>query len=349
MTAGKSNRVKHGLHIVKTNRKVGVRWYIYAWRGGPLIEVVNGARPAVTREWLDIAAQLRKESRAADTSLFRSIIQKYKASPEFERLAPSTKTDYRRLLDRVDLQFGAAPIDAFQDRRMRGEIMEWRDLWADKPRTADKHMVMMGTLLEWALQRGIVSINVAASVPSLHSVDRSEIIWTEADWLALQPHASPELWAALRFCSLTGLRLGDLVGLQWDMVHPNAIIAMTAKRKRRAVIPIFDELRELLATLGDPQGSVLKNSRGLQWTASGLGGVYQKAKNKAGITVHIHDLRGTYVTYLCTMGLSNEEIARIVGWSLTTVEQVRTRYVDEMHVISALSNRLNKGATVKQV
>lgn len=334
--------MKHGLHIVKSTIKSGVRWYVYAWRGGPLIETVDGARPVVTSEWLDIAAELRKESRGAASNIFRSIIQKYKASPEFERLAPSTKIDYFRLLDRIDEKFGDAPIAIFQDRRMRGEIVDWRDQWADKARTADKHMVMMGTLLEWALQRGMVTINVASGIPSLHSADRSEIIWTEADWAALKPHASPDLWNALRLCSLTGLRLGDLVSLQWSMVHDGAIIAMTAKRKRRAVIPIFDDLRDLLSTLGSRDGSVLKNSRGKQWTASGLGGVYQKAKNKAGINVHIHDLRGTYVTYLCSMGLSNEEIARIVGWSMQTVEQVRARYVDEVRVISSLSQRINQ-------
>jgi FixJ family two-component response regulator len=42
------------------------------------------------------------------------------------------------------------------------------------------------------------------------------------------------------------------------------------------------------------------------------------------------------------MGLSNEEIARIVGWSMQTVEQVRARYVDEVRVISSLSQRINQ-------
>jgi integrase len=341
LTAGKTNKVKHGLHIVKRSWQAGVRWYIYAWRGGPLIQTVDGARPAISSEWLDIAAELRKESRMIGNNSLDALIQKYRQSPEYERLAPSTKVDYLRLLDRISAKFGPAPLEAFQDRRMRGEIMEWRDQWADKPRTADKHMVMMGTLLEWALQRGLVSINVASGIPSLHSADRSEIIWTDADWAALEPHASPELMNALRLCRFTGLRLGDLVSLEWEMVQENAIIAMTAKRKRRAVIPIFDELQELLNTLGERTGTVLKNSRGAQWTASGLGGVYQKAKNRASISVHIHDLRGTYVTYLCSMGLSNEEIARIVGWSFQTVEQVSARYVDELRVISSLSKRLN--------
>lgn len=343
MTAGKTNRVRHGLHIVKASLASGARWYVYAWRGGPLIETVNGPRPVVSSDWLDIAAELRKERRAPSTNTLAALIQKYRSSPEFIKLADSTKIDYIRTLDRIGERFGTAPIDAFQDRRMRGELMDWRDEWSGKPRTADKHMVMMGTLLEWAVQRGKISINVAASIPSLHSADRSEIIWTDAEWAAIAPYASSQLMDALKLCSLTGLRLGDLTALQWSMVGPKAIIALTAKRKRRAVIPVFDELREILETLGERTGAVLKNSRGKQWTASGLGGVFQKAKAASGIEVHIHDLRGTYVTYLCTKGLTNEEIARVVGWSLKTVEQVRSRYVDEARVVASISDRLNRG------
>lgn len=341
MTAGRQNRVRHGLHIIKRVIPSGTRWYVYAWRGGPLIESVTGARPVVTSEWLDIAAGMRKEQRKAPRNCLTFMIQSYKVSPEYSNLAASTRRDYQRLLDRVNTEFGNAPIEAFEDRRMRSEIMAWRDKWAEKPCTADKHMVMISTLLEWGMQRGMLSLNVAAGIPNLHSADRSEIIWTDAEWTAITPHASAQLLTALRLCSLTGLRRGDLVGLVWENIKPSVIDVMTDKRKRRAVIPIFNELRDLLATLGEREGSVLKNSRGQQWTASGLGGVYQKAKNAAGIDVHIHDLRGTYVTYLCVKGLMNEDIARIVGWSSQTVEQVRFRYVDEMRVMSSLAERLN--------
>jgi hypothetical protein len=76
-------------------------------------------------------------SSKAPADRFSAIIAAYRASPEFERLADSTRRDYHRILDRIDGQFGAAPIAAFEDRRMRREIIEWRDQWRGQPRTAD--------------------------------------------------------------------------------------------------------------------------------------------------------------------------------------------------------------------
>jgi integrase len=136
----------------------------------------------------------------------------------------------------------------------------------------------------------------------------------------------------------TGLRLGDLVRLDWNHVKDKAIVMVTAKRKKRVVIPILPELRALLdSILGE--GAVLKNSRGKPWTSSGLGSVYQKAKGD--LSVRIHDLRGTYVTWLCTKGLTDEEIHRIIGWSLGRINDMRARYVDEARVVVSLVERLS--------
>lgn len=294
----------------------------------------------VTPELLDKAAEAKLTRSDTPQSTLAWAIEAYRASPEFTRLADSTQRDYRRWLDRIDKRFGTAPLAAFEDRRMRAIIINWRDRWASQPRSADKATVMLATLLGWALERGLVGINVAAGIGHLHRADRSEIVWTEADWKAIEPHASAGLMNALRLASLTGLRLGDLVALDWSAVGPNAIAVMTAKRKRRAIIPILPELKALLDTLGEREGRVLKNSRGKGWTASGLATVFQRAKTAAGIAVRIHDLRGTFVTWLAVKGLTNEEIARVVGWSPRAVEGVRMRYVDEARVVTSIAERL---------
>ena len=40
-------------------------------------------------------------------------------------------------------------------------------------------------------------------------------------------------------------------------------------------------------------------------------------------------------------GLTDEELARIVGWMAKRVEQIRARYVDEARVVVALAERLS--------
>lgn len=341
MRGRKTNRILSGLHVVKKRLASGItRWNVYAWRGGPCVHRQDGARPIITTDILAQALAAREQaSGSAPCDTFKAVIIAYRDSPEFERLADSTRRDYNRILDRIDDQFGAAPIAAFEDRRMRREIIEWRDRWRGQPRTADKATVMVATVLGWAVENALLTVNVAAGINQLHSVDKSDKVWETRHWEALAD-APDQLMQALRLGSMTGLRLGDLVRLNWSQVSDKAIILTTRKRKGRAVIPVVRELRAFLNAIEHSEGAVLRNSRGKPWTESGLGTVFQRTKPE-GFDRTIHDLRGTYVTWLATKGLTDDEIARIVGWTSQRIAEVRARYVDEARVIVSLVDRLS--------
>lgn len=328
------------LHVVPKRRKGGTRWYVYAWRGGPQIHVADGSKPVITPGILSLQAAERAKIGAGGGDCFETVIGAYRASPEYDRLRDSTKRDYRYWLDRISERFGDCPIGAFEDRRMRGIIQQWRNQWADKPRTADKAAVMMATLLAWAVENTLLSINVAAKIKTLHSADKSDEIWERRHMRALTK-APKHLRNALKLAGLTGLRLGDLVRLEWSQVHAKAIIVpKTRKRGGRAVIPILPETRKLLGKLGEKEGAVLKNSRSAAWTESGLGSVFQKAKPK-GFDRRIHDLRGTFATRLILAGLTDEEAALIMGWTAKRIAAIRARYVNEERVIISLAERLS--------
>lgn len=354
MTFGKRRtRVEHGLHVVRKHRAgKPALFYVYAYRGGPQIHTCEGERPTITKDLLDIAAEARRARREDFSNSINSLIEAYRVCPEFKSLEPRTQRDYELELRRISERFGNVPLPVFQDRRMREDVIKWRDEVADRPRSADKRTVMLATLLGYGVQLGRLTINVAAGIPALYASDRSDVIWTDADWQAIQgtvkagkvekPIASVELMQMLRLGALTGMRLGDLVTLDWSEVGTNAIVKVTRKKKRRVVVPILPELQALLDELGERTGTVLKNSRGKAWTENGIGTVFQRAKDKAGITVRIHDLRGTFATWLARKGLTDQEIGRIIGWSEKRVADLRTRYINEEHVVTSLIERLSK-------
>lgn len=328
-----------GLHVVSKPRKDGPRYYVYAWRGGPCIHTQDGAKPVIGPDILDKAMQERMKRGGVGERTIDTIINQYRASPDFTNLAASTQRDYRLWLDRMSARFGKAPIGAFADIRMREQVILWRDTWASQPRTADKASVMVSTVLSWCVERGILPTNIASGIRQLHDVNKADQVWEERHWTAMKD-APAHLIDALKLASLTGLRLGDLVRLDWSHVGDQAIILTTSKRKGRAVIPILPELRALLDSRKHREGVILRNSRGHGWTESGLGSVFQKAK-PAGFGRTIHDLRGTYVTWLAVRGLTDDQIARIVGWTSKRVAEVRARYVDEAAVIVSLVERLS--------
>ena len=58
---------------------------------------------------------------------------------------------------------------------MREAVDDWRNRWALQPRTADKVLVMLSTLLNWARrERGLLSVNVVEGMSLLHEVNKAE-------------------------------------------------------------------------------------------------------------------------------------------------------------------------------
>lgn len=339
-----------GLHLVRKRLSGGVdRWHVYAWRGGPRIHTADGRKPDITPAMLQAAMEARRGPLSKGDVHW--LVREYRASDDFKGLKAPTRRDYERSLDRVEARFGKAPLGAFEDRRIRNDIIQWRDQWRGQPRTADKVLVMLQTLLSWAVERGFLAINAAHGIKLIHKADRSDLVWEDRHWQAMQaldddgePVCPPQLMDALRLIHMTGLRLGDLVRLDWDHVGEKAIVITTKKRGGRAAIPIFPDLRQFLdARQPDKakrKGPILTNSRGKGWTESGLGSVFQKSKPD-GFDRTMHDLRGTYVTWLAVKGFTDEEIARVIGWTARRVAAIRARYVDEARVVVSMVDRMS--------
>lgn len=328
-----------GLHVVRKPTKGADRWYVYAWRGGPCVHTCTGERPTIDMALIAKANAAKLDRTDLHYDTLEEIITAYRAAPEYDGLRDSTKRDYRLWLDRISERWGAVPLEAFEDRRMRKDIIDWRNQWAGQPRTADKASVMMGTLLAYGVETGLLTINVAAGIKHLHSVDKSDQIWERRHKRAFA-RAPKHLRNALLLAGLTGLRLGDLVRVSWADVGSKAIIVETRKRGGRAVIPILPETRTLLARLGKREGTLLKTTRGTAWTESGLGSVFQKFKPD-GFDRTIHDLRGSFATRLIMAGLTDEQAAMVMGWTAKRIAQIRARYVNEERVIIDMAARLS--------
>src|SRR5215468_8013426 len=59
---------------------------------------------------------------------FNSLIRSYILSVEFEeKLAPSTRAEYKRMLTKAEGAFGTMPIAALDDSRVRKDVLDWRE------------------------------------------------------------------------------------------------------------------------------------------------------------------------------------------------------------------------------
>ena len=107
----------------------------------------------------------------------------YRASPDFKELALSTTCNWGPWLDRIAEYFGDLSIAQFdRPEIIRPIIRQWRNRFADKPRTADYGLQVLSRVLAYAVDPlGKIAGNPCEGIKRLYTVDRSAIIWTMAD------------------------------------------------------------------------------------------------------------------------------------------------------------------------
>jgi integrase len=320
------------------------RVYHYAWRGGPRLRGDPGSP-----EFMASYNEAIESRRTPESGRFKSLVVLYRASNDYKMLADSTRKHWSPWLDRIADYYGELRIAQFdRPEKIRPIIRRWRNQWSDKPRTADYGMQVLSRVLSHAVDPlGKIAGNPCEGIKQLYSGDRSEIIWTESDIAALKKTCSAEIAHAVDLASHTGLRVGDLLRLSWSHVGEDAITLASGKSggRREAIIPLYDELRDVLARIPKHSTTILTSGRRRPWKANGFGTAFNRAKLDAGMNdrdLHFHDLRGTAATRFYIAGLSNRVIAEILAWNENQVERIIRRYVARAAATKAAIRQLNE-------
>lgn len=352
-----------GLQFIRSARPgKPVRYYVYAWKGGPRIMTADGPKKPVLTP--DAIAAYHAASAPKPASTMAGLVDAYLRSDEWKRLAKTTQRNWRPILDRIEAKWRDTPLSLWSDPRMVVKVIDWRDTASATPRAADYRVGVLRSLLEWGRLRGKVTVNVAAKIPQIYEGgDRAEIIWTKDDRKRFAKVANTAVTDALEMACLTGLRLADLAGLTWNEVGDKAIIRTalktSRKKRRKAVVPITPALRTHLRKLRSRKRlkgveTVLVTTAGRSWSADGLGKRVGEARTRAGIVhddgraKHLHDCRGTFATVLILAGLTDQETADVLAWSPERVWNIRKVYVDSARVIVNLADRIAAQQNKKQ-
>lgn len=160
----------------------------------------------------------------------------------------------------------------------------------------------------------------------------------------LAEHASKEVLTAARLAALTGLRQSDLLKLSWSHIGANAIELRTGKSRGRkaALVPMTNEIRQLLNAIPRRSTVVLTNSKGKPWR--GFGSSWNDLMKESGLDkrgLHFHDLRGTAATNFFRAGFTIREIAETLAWSEEKVERLIDRYVKRDEILRDRIRRLD--------
>jgi integrase len=298
------------------------RTYWYAWKGGPPLCDEPG-----TPEFVHSYNQAIARKKTGPEGCILSLLQGYQQSTDFLDLAARTRRDYICKIKQIEERFGDFPLAAMSDRRTRGIFMGWRDQLALKSRRqADYAWQVLALILQWALERGLITHNPCARGGRLYQSTRVDKIWTHDDEAAFLRSAPAHLHLPLILALWTGQRQGDLLCLPWSAYDGTHIRLRQSKSVRkggrpvRVVIPVGKPLKAALDETKKRGPLILTNSLGRPWTSHGFQASWGIAARNAGIVgLTFHDLRGTAVTRLAIVGCTEAEIATITGHSLKDV------------------------------
>lgn len=349
-----------GMHWGYRARKDGSRVYYYwAWKNGPQIHKGDQLPDEIPPDHPIVAAyqaahKAQRDRRAV--GFVSGLIVDFKESSDFTRLAESTRTQWRRWLDRIDDEFGELELAGLDERGFRAEVKRWRDNWKYSPRQADYGLQVLVRLLSFANDRGDIDFNRATGIDRLYVENqRADLIWTDAQIKAAceaaKTRREKEAAFAIRLASLTGLRRGDLVQLHWGQVDDHEIVRPTNKSRGQHVarIPLLPETRALLKEIEAfregmtvKPSTVLCGAGGSPWTETQLTKEVAGLAAAAQVERRLHDLRGTFVTRLAKADFSDAAIAEIVGWSAKIVTRLRRTYVSNRAVAADNVRRLSE-------
>lgn len=320
------------------------RDYYYAWRGGPAVKGEPG-----TPEFVAAYNDAVEGFQAPDKKRFRSVITRYRNSKDYRDLADSTKRNWGPWLDQIAEYFGKLRTKQFdRTEQIRKLIRQWRGQYSDNPRKADYGMQVLSRVCAYCVDPlGEIAANPCEGIKQLYSADRAAIIWTDVDIAHLKQTCSAEIAYAVELAAHTGLRAGDLVKLSWSHVGDKAIVMNTGKSRGRkqAIIPLYQELRDLLDRIPRRSTTILTSSTKRPWHKDGLSSSFAAAKKEAwpeGDNLHFHDLRGTAATKFYLAGLSLREIAEIMGWEEDFVERIIKRYVSQTAALEDKIRRMDE-------
>ncbi|KPU83518.1 hypothetical protein JI58_08640 [Marinosulfonomonas sp. PRT-SC04] len=247
-------------------------------------------------------------------STFSHVIDRYERSPEFVRLAPRTKADYRKHLSFLDEKIGHLEPKSIE----RFHVIQWRDTWAKKsPHTANYRLRILKIVMERAIDFGLLPTggNRAKGVSEVKYEKRERLPWPDELIGAAREAADQRTRLLFELLLGTGQRIGDVLKMKWSDYDGEAISVRQAKTKTNLWIPAPQMLLQALANAPRRSVFILTNHAGTgPWSYRGAADGMMTLRRKIGAEAYdIHALRYTATAELARAGLEDDLIMAITG------------------------------------
>lgn len=264
-------------------------------------------------------------------------IERFLASPLYEKRAATTKRNYRRVLDQLRERYGAGLLRDLQPRhvrRIRNEIA------ATSTTAADIAMGLLSALWDFAIEQlGIVlDADPTHGIKRVHEVEHEHEPWPAELIERFLREARPSLRWGVKLALYTGQRRSDLVEMKWSQFDGEFIEVCQQKTGELLSIPCHKELCAELESMPRVADTILVGERGAPLTGSSLSVMVRKTLRVMGVDgFAIHGLRKNAAVALAEAGCTDPEIMAITGHkSVQMVSHYTKRRDQRLHARAAM-------------
>ena len=225
---------------------------------------------------------------------------------------------WQNMKKRIDKRFGSYTMKDLTSEVLQTYYNELRT--KRKPATANRRMTLIKAIINYAIKhKQFCGVNPCTAVDTDPEDNKETRYLSKAEIQLLKKHCRPDVWRVV-FCALcTGMRRGEILGLEWqnvDLVNDNITLLKTKSNKKRE-IPILPELKDMLLSMKPKaKGSVF----GL--TENAFVCSFRRTLKKVNIPgLHMHLTRHSFASYFMMNGGKITDLQQILGHSNLALTQ----------------------------
>ena len=196
--------------------------------------------------------------------------------------------------------------------------------------SASVYLVMVKSLLHQAYKDGAITKDIAATVEGIPAkgAERQYLTTSELRALYSTPCEKNDVKRAFLFSCLTGLRISDIITLEWsNIINENGAVFVAFRQQKTKELQRVFLNTDALAIVGERgEGRVFTLPH-----RSDINEVVARWVADAGITKHItfHCARHTFATSLLSAGVDIYTTSKLLGHTSVKTTQIYAKVVDE--------------------
>jgi len=294
-----------------------------------------------------------KEKTAARS--LKWLCERYYESGDYKRLADSTKSVRRKVLDEICLSQVTKPSggkvrrgDLSFANMQRRHVIAIRDEKAEVPHAAKNRTKFLCTLFNWAIEVGHMETNPATKIKPLTKHSDGHHTWTVEECYQFQGRWQIGTRERLAYALMLylGVRRSDVVKLGRQMITDGWITFTETKNEKNAPkereLPILPVLQNVIDQTPVTNFGFVVTQNDRPFSPNGFGNWFKDACRAANLPhCSAHGLRKAGATLAAENGASEDDLKAIFGWANSGEVKTYTRKARSRKILSRSMGKIS--------